>query len=314
MSSPPPASALLAPEPSSASKIKAPKPPKVKGPQKPPQPQTRSSKLRGNPNEPLEARISKTVTYFLRHAADKAGLNVDGEGWVKVEELLDHPALIPYLNLESLKEMVEKDKKGRLALALRPSPSPSQPSSSSSSATEASTSTPIEKGEWYIRANQGHSIELEGIEDGMRRVESVEEAGEAVHGTTGLGVWKEIYATGLSKMTRQHIHLALSTPPAQTSTKPEDKVTSGIRATSHYLLYLDVPLLLEHNVPLFLSTNDVLLSPGDPNASSPGRIERAFFLRLVERKTGRVVWKRGDEGDGVEDKELEVNLGELKID
>lgn len=88
--------------------------------------------------------------------------------------------------------MVEKDKKGRLALALRPSPSPSQPSSSSSSATEASTSTPVEKGEWYIRANQGHSIELEGIEDGMRRVESVEEAGEAVHGTTGLGVWKEI--------------------------------------------------------------------------------------------------------------------------
>lgn len=28
------------------------------------------------------------MTYFLRHAADKAGLNVDGEGWVKVEELV----------------------------------------------------------------------------------------------------------------------------------------------------------------------------------------------------------------------------------
>lgn len=169
-------------------------------------------------------------------------------------------------------------------------------------------------------------------------------------------------ATGLSRMARQHIHLALSTLPSQSATQPEGKVISGIRATSKYLLYLDVPMLLERtsssllssssfhsrvsltlsslllsfapllslthlflqptrsfvftdNVPLFLSTNDVLLSPGDPNASSPGRIERAFFLRLVERKTGRVVWTRGDEGDGVKEGELpSLDLRELKIE
>ena len=46
-------------------------------------------------------------------------------------------------------------------------------------------------------------------------------------------------------MTRQHIHLALSTPPPRTASKAEGKVTSGIRATSTYLLYLDVPMLLE---------------------------------------------------------------------
>lgn len=99
---------------------------------------------------------------------------------------LDHPALTPYLNLDSLKEMVEKDKKGRLALVQRPS------TSASSSAEASSSTTPTKTDVWYIRANQGHSIKLEGIEDGMRMVQSVEEAGEAVHGTTGLGVWKEI--------------------------------------------------------------------------------------------------------------------------
>lgn len=68
-------------------------------------------------------------------------------------------------------------------------------------------------------------------------------------------------------MTRQHIHLALSTPPAQTSTKPEGKVTSGIRATSHYLLYLDVPLLLERESisapfsPLFVAFRSLPLPP-----------------------------------------------------
>lgn len=36
---------------------------------------------------------------------------------------------------------------------------------------------------WYIRANQGHSLELAGVEQAMRRVETIEQAGLAVHGT-----------------------------------------------------------------------------------------------------------------------------------
>ena len=45
---------------------------------------------------------------------------------------------------------------------------------------------------WFIRANQGHSVKLDAMEDGMKRVTEVQEAGEAVHGTTGLDAWKGI--------------------------------------------------------------------------------------------------------------------------
>jgi hypothetical protein len=40
-----------------------------------------------------------------------------------------------------------------------------------------------EEGRWWIRANQGHSIKVDKLEDSMKKVESVEDAGDAVHGT-----------------------------------------------------------------------------------------------------------------------------------
>lgn len=40
-----------------------------------------------------------------------------------------------------------------------------------------------EAGQWWIRANQGHSIKVDAIEDTMIKVERAEDAGEAVHGT-----------------------------------------------------------------------------------------------------------------------------------
>lgn len=47
--------------------------------------------------------------------------------------------------------------------------------------------------------------------------------------------------------------------------------------------------MIADDVPLFLSDNKVLLSPGDP--STPGAIGSKYFLRAV-KKSGQVLWER----------------------
>lgn len=105
---------------------------------------------------------------------------------------------------------------------------------------------------------------------------------------------------------------------------PTKKTVSGIRNQSTIYIYLDVPRLLagKHmmrflmrvhlldgnrmhrdlrvapahpadSVPLFLSANSVLLSPGHPQ--TPGTISRQYFLRAVDRKTGSVIWQRPED-------------------
>lgn len=80
-----------------------------------------------------------------------------------------------------------------------------------------------EEGKWWIRANQGHSMkEIDRVE--MSRISSAEEIPVAVHGTY-LRHWESISkdlllmltkgrigTQGLSKMNRNHIHLAAGLP------------------------------------------------------------------------------------------------------
>lgn len=90
---------------------------------------------------------------------------------------LDHPALKTNgLLFPVLRDIVAEDKKTRTALEHRGEGAPAGDGPEG----------------WFIRANQGHSVKLDAMEDGMKRVTEVEEAGEAVHGTTGLDAWKGI--------------------------------------------------------------------------------------------------------------------------
>ncbi|KAG6820416.1 hypothetical protein H0H93_000662 [Arthromyces matolae] len=75
----------------------------------------------------------------------------------------------------------------------------------------------------------------------------------AVHGTTQKA-WELIAQNGLSKMTRNHIHLAQGVPG--------DGVISGMRKTSQVLIYIDVQKALDAGLKFFLSDNGVVLSEG----------------------------------------------------
>lgn len=174
-------------------------------------------------------KTSRFLTKVLRHEAEKMGINIQEDGYVSVRELLEKTKLSA--TLEELQEIVRSCKKQRFDLK------------------EIS-------GEYFIRANQGHSIETVKSEKLLQRIllEDLPSNLIAVHGTT-LENWKLIKESGgLNRMNRNHIHFATSDDRAQ--------FISGFRTSSQVLIYLNLERALADNIPLYLSSNSVLLSEG----------------------------------------------------
>jgi len=116
-----------------------------------------------------------------------------------------------------------------------------------------------------IRANQGHSIKTVQME--LRPITSNEDITMAVHGTSWRA-WRSISTQGLSRMNRNHIHLAQGLAG--------DGVISGMRKSCQILIYIDVQKALDSGLEFFLSTNGVVLSEGDQN----GFIAPMYFKRV----------------------------------
>ena len=127
-------------------------------------------------------RKSKLLSLVLRHEPGAIGLSLDGNGWADVSELLTKAAAAGTpISLEELREIVATNEKKRFDL---------------------------DSQQWRIRANQGHSIEVDA------------EIPEAIppeylyHGTALKNV-ESIASAGLLKQARQHVHLSSDTATAK---------------------------------------------------------------------------------------------------
>jgi 2'-phosphotransferase len=113
---------------------------------------------------------------------------------------------------------------------------------------------------WYIRANQGHSIQSIDDEKLLQPL-TIEELRDqditvCIHGTY-LSAWEGIQKCGyLSRMSRQHIHFSAYPYGGK-------KTISGMRGNVQVLLYLDLESALRDGLKFYLSQNRVILSPGD---------------------------------------------------
>lgn len=120
-------------------------------------------------------RISKTLSYWLRHRPDEAGLTLDAQGWADVDAVLAAltSARLPG-DFATLQAVVEQSDKQRYEF----SPDLTQ-----------------------IRARQGHSISVD--------LDLPQTAPPATlyHGTVETFL-EAIMAQGLSKMRRHHVHLS----------------------------------------------------------------------------------------------------------
>ena len=79
-------------------------------------------------------------------------------------------------------------------------------------------------------------------------------------------------------MGRQHIHFATGLPGC-------DGVISGMRFRSEIFVYLNVERIIKESVPLFVSDNGVLLSPG---IGLTGNIPMEFVLRVMDASGARL--------------------------
>lgn len=124
---------------------------------------------------PSAKRLSKFLSFVLRHHPEAIGLQLDKAGWVEVSDLMLKAAEAgrPFTRA-GLEDVVATNDKRRFAF----SPDGSQ-----------------------IRASQGHSLPVD------LELTSVQPPEVLFHGT-GQGAVETILAIGLSSMARQHVHLS----------------------------------------------------------------------------------------------------------
>ncbi|KAJ7366897.1 KptA family-domain-containing protein [Mycena albidolilacea] len=219
-------------------------------------PRQLSEKLRGHPNrDSPEVRVSKTLSWILRHGAKSEGLAMRPDGFVKVTDLLANPKL-KTLDLAALQEIVKADAKQRYDLVFE----------------EGADS---EAGVWWMKANQGHSIKAVKLD--LVPISSASDlpTGIAVHGTT-LAAWESISTQGLSKMKRNHIHLAQGVVG--------ENVISGVRGSSQVFIFIDVQRVIDAGLKFFLSNNGVILTEGDER----GFLGPQYFLRMETSKRVKI--------------------------
>ncbi|KAF8074672.1 KptA family-domain-containing protein [Lyophyllum atratum] len=207
-----------------------------------------AGKLRGLEKDSPAVRLSKTLSWLLRHGAKGEGLPMRPDGYVNVTDLLANPKMKGQgLDLAGLQEIVKADLKKRYDLM---------------EDAEAA---------WWIRANQGHSIKT--IKLDLKPILSVADipTGVAVHGTSKKA-WELISKEGLSKMKRNHIHLAQGVPG--------NNVISGMRNSSQILIFIDVQKALDAGIEFHFSDNGVVLTEGN----EAGILASEFFQRVEDAK------------------------------
>ncbi|CAG8692416.1 13782_t:CDS:2, partial [Dentiscutata heterogama] len=167
---------------------------------------SRHSKKNRRDETPL-VKLSKSLAYVLRHHAKDEGLDIREDGYVKLDDLLRLPRF-KKTTFEDIKFVVDNSDKKRYTLIQETS--------------DDGVSS------WWIRANQGHK--LEEITDSLQFP-------EVIHGTY-LRHWKNIESQGLSKMSRNHIHLA-------TGLFGTEGVISGMRANCDLFIYINLSKAIE---------------------------------------------------------------------
>lgn len=127
-------------------------------------------------------KISKYLSYHLRHHPDEIELELEPGGWVRVDDLLTACKKHGFSLFRSeLEEVVARNDKKRFSF--------------DSSGT-------------FIRANQGHSVEVD------LQLEASVPPDVLYHGTAHRAI-ESILREGLRKMSRHHVHLSADAETAR---------------------------------------------------------------------------------------------------
>jgi len=157
---------------------------------------------------------SKFLSLILRHQPEKIGLELDSNGWADINELMEKSKKVK-LTQELMEEVVAKNNKQRFIIK-----------------------------DGKIRANQGHSIEID------LALEAVKPTDILYHGTATRFL-KSIMKEGLTKQSRQHVHLSKDIETATMVGKRHGKVV---------ILEVDAKKMFEEGYAFYVSENGVWLT------------------------------------------------------
>lgn len=173
-------------------------------------------------DEKRKTKISKFLSLILRHKPETIDIKLDENGWVDVKELLEKSARKGNaFTREELETVVETNDKKRFTFD--------------------------DSGE-KIRANQGHSIEVE--------IDFEEKTPPEIlyHGTAEKNV-EAILQNGLQKMQRHHVHLSADTETAK---------SVGTRYGKPVIFKIETEKMLAENFKFSVSANGVWLVESVP--------------------------------------------------
>ncbi|XP_067031889.1 tRNA 2'-phosphotransferase 1-like isoform X1 [Acropora muricata] len=193
-------------------------------------------------------KLSKALSYILRHGAAKEGLQMT-EGFVFVDDLLKLRQFKHYSE-DEVQRVVRDNDKQRFSLRNDPSTNRLQ-----------------------VRANQGHSMQVDDLD--LELIIDHTKAPKVIHGTYR-DCWEQIEVQGLSKMKRNHIHFAIGEPG-------EDGVISGIRGSCEILIYINLKKALNDGFKFYRSANNVILCPGNEE----GFLPPCYFQRVCQIKPSK---------------------------
>ncbi len=129
--------------------------------------------------EKRREKLSRLLTYILRHNPSSVGMELDDEGFsgVDIEELarrISRRRGYEWVRPEHIKMVVERDPKGR-----------------------------FEMRDWRIRATYGHTVRVDKVGTPVRDIKVL------FHGTT-LRAWRNIDREGIKPQRRRYVHLSSS--------------------------------------------------------------------------------------------------------
>lgn len=172
--------------------------------------------------KPELIKISKFLSLILRHKPESIGVTMSPHGWVKINELIKAAQKHKiYLSKTLIDEIIKTNDKQRFTY---------------SSDGES------------IRANQGHSINIE------LQLEPTKPPDSLYHGTI-IRFLENIRKKGLLKMNRQHVHLSL---------KKKTAYDVGKRHGKPIILTIDAQRMTQDGYDFYLSKNCVWLTKHVP--------------------------------------------------
>lgn len=231
-------------------------------------------------SQPASVQLSKALSYILRHGAVKEGLDIGADGFVRLDQVLARPRVRSISMAETttttaarkpgvddVREIVASNDKQRFELLQRTDDASGQ--------------------HWWVRAVQGHSLShVDQVQHTPLHMDNLHLVSTgspvlAIHGTNA-AAWDAILASGgLKPMTRNHIHLAKGK-------HGDTDVVSGMRKSSTRLIYIHLAHALADNIPFSLSSNGVILTPGDPTT---GLLPTRYFAHVHDQH-GNLIWQQ----------------------